>query len=69
MEIRQDPKAWQAGYAVGRAGKTPPAPSGIVDELAFLSGVIEGKAAYDQRGPERTPARVIPFPAPQDEPR
>jgi hypothetical protein len=50
-------------------GKTPPAPSGIGDELAFLSGVIEGKAAYNQHGLERTPARVIPFPAPPDDPR
>ena len=43
MEIRQDPKAWQAGYEAGQAGKTPPLPPGV-DGLAFYSGVIEGQA-------------------------
>jgi hypothetical protein len=69
MEIRQDPKAWQAGYDAGRAGKAPTAPPDVVDELAFLSGVIEGKAAYDKLGPERKPARVLPFPGAEHEPR
>jgi hypothetical protein len=43
-ELKQDQEAWEAGYLVGLAGKTPPTPSGV-DGLAFQSGVIEGRGA------------------------
>ena len=62
MEIRQDPKAWQAGYEAGQAGKTPPLPPGV-DGLAFYSGVIEGQAVRGKNIPQReSPAQVLPFP-------
>jgi hypothetical protein len=73
MEIRQDPKAWQAGYEAGQqAGKTPPLPPGV-DGLAFYSGVIEGQAVrgkniaqresharwFPSRGSKPKPAELI----------
>jgi hypothetical protein len=62
MEIRQDPKAWQAGYEAGqRAGKTPPLPPGL-DGLAFYSGVIEGQAVRGKNVPQRkSPGQALPF--------
>lgn len=45
--MKQDPKAWQAGYDAGKEGKSPPTPRGL-DGLSFQSGVIEGKAARNQ---------------------
>jgi hypothetical protein len=62
MEIRQDPKAWQAGYEAGRAGETPLPPPGV-DGLAFYSGVIEGQAVRGKKIPQRkSPGQVLPFP-------
>jgi len=62
MEIRQDPKAWQAGYEAGQAGRTPPPPPGV-DGLAFYSGVIEGQAVRGKNISQRkSPGQVLPFP-------
>jgi hypothetical protein len=58
--IKQDPKAWTAGYRAGLEGKAPPTPAGV-DGLAFQSGIIEGKADRNKKPEERrggkTPAR------------
>jgi len=64
MEIRQDPKAWQAGYEAGQAGRTPPPPPPPgVDGLAFYSGVIEGQAVRGKNISQRkSPGQVLPFP-------
>jgi hypothetical protein len=50
--IKQDPKAWLAGYKAGLEGKAPPTPEGV-DGLAFHSGVIEGKADRLKKPEER----------------
>jgi hypothetical protein len=40
------PKAWDAGYADGLAGRPHGTdPLSQVDELAYASGYVEGKAA------------------------
>lgn len=61
--IQQDPASWQAGYAAGLAGKTGTAPQGM-DGLAWVSGLIEGKAdrakAPEQRKPHTRPERPAP---------
>ena len=62
--IKQDPKAWAAGYATGLAGQTgADAPRGV-DGLAWQSGLIEGKADRARppadRKPHRRPVHRLP---------
>jgi hypothetical protein len=45
VAVVQDEQSWIAGYKAGRAGTAPPAPPNGVDALAWISGVIEGRAA------------------------
>lgn len=45
--VRQDPKAWEAGYNAGFDGKTRRVPAGV-DGLSFSSGLIEGEADRKQ---------------------
>ena len=61
--IKQDPKAWEAGYAAGLAGRTGEAPRGV-DDWAWQSGLIEGKADRAnppaERKPHRRPVHSLP---------
>ena len=44
--IVQPPKAWQEGFTAGRRGlpRKNPYPHGSDEDLAWLSGYLEGKA-------------------------
>ena len=42
--VTQDAKSWEAGYKAGHSGKPTDTPPPGVDPLAYVSGVIEGKA-------------------------
>jgi hypothetical protein len=44
--IMQDEKSWTEGYLAGHSGKPADVPSGV-DRLAWISGLIEGKADRD----------------------
>jgi ribosome modulation factor len=47
-QITTHPRAWQAGYADGLAGRPHGTdPLSQVDELAYASGYVEGKAAKE----------------------
>lgn len=49
-QIVTHPHAWKAGYADGLAGKPHGTdPLSQVDELAYASGYVEGKAAEPRR--------------------
>jgi hypothetical protein len=41
--VQIDPASWDAGYTAGLAGKSGQPPDGI-NEFAYFSGIIEGKA-------------------------
>lgn len=56
-QIITHPMAWQAGYADGLAGRPHGTdPLSQVDELAYASGYVEGKAAADADYPEWPPS-------------
>jgi hypothetical protein len=44
--VIQDEKSWTAGYLAGHSGQ-PADPPSDVDRLAWISGLIEGKADRD----------------------
>ncbi len=48
MSIYQDEKAWNAGYAAGRAGLPYACPPDVADRIAWLSGYLEGKATLEE---------------------
>ncbi len=53
--ISMDHQAWQAGYAAGLQGRANTSPPEL-DDLAFSSGYIEGKAhrqGFDQAGRDK----------------
>lgn len=60
--VQIDAASWDAGYTAGKAGKSGQPPDGL-DEFAYFSGIIEGKAdrskpaeqRKSQNQPEPTP--------------
>ena len=60
--VQIDAASWDAGYIAGLAGKSGQPPAGL-DEFAYFSGIIEGKAdrskpakqRKSQNWPEPTP--------------
>jgi len=55
MIVRQDKHSWEAGRTAGSKGLPAKCPEGL-DELAFASGYIEGKAERTKRPPLRVVA-------------
>ncbi len=46
MTLQLDERTWTRGYAAGRAGEPCEYPVDVENRLAWLSGYVEGRAAY-----------------------
>jgi ribosome modulation factor len=47
--VRQDPASYALGYQAGLAGRSSQEPPGVKDDLAWISGYIEGKAKRENQ--------------------
>ncbi len=57
MTLQLDERTWNRGYAAGRTGEPCEYPVDVEDRLAWLSGYVEGRAAYIE---ERQQALSLP---------
>jgi hypothetical protein len=48
VRVAQDPAGWQAGYNAGMSRGSSVCPPEVGDRLAYASGYIEGKAAWER---------------------
>lgn len=60
--VQIDPASWDAGYTDGLAGKSGQPPDGI-NEFAYFSGIIEGKADRSKPAEQRK-SQTRPEPTP-----
>lgn len=46
--VRQDPASYALGYQAGLAGRSSQEPPGVPDDLAWISGYIDGKGKRER---------------------
>jgi hypothetical protein len=47
--VRYDPASYALGYQAALAGRSSQEPSGVRDDLAWISGYIDGKAKRENQ--------------------